>query len=283
MIEFKMPALGSDMDEGTLDEWLVKPGDKVTRGQVVAVVETTKAAVEVECWHEGTVHELLVPVGETVAVGTVLATMLAPGEKAQRRPKVSVKPAAAAAAPPDATTPAAAAPTAAHRRRWVSPAARRVAVSLGVDVETVAGTGPQGAVTISDVEHAAALVTKPKAKPTAAERATQMRRSIAAAMSRSKREIPHYYLADEIAMENALSWLTERNAERPITERVLPAVLQLKAVAWRPSDSASSTDFGAATHSRLPQLCMLVSPSHCAAAASWRRPSMTLPTRNSTN
>lgn len=73
MIEFKMPALGSDMDEGTLDEWLVKPGDKVTRGQVVAVVETTKAAVEVECWHEGTVHELLVPVGETVAVGTVLA------------------------------------------------------------------------------------------------------------------------------------------------------------------------------------------------------------------
>ena len=61
MIEFKMPALGSDMDEGTLNEWLVKPGDPVTRGQVVAVVETTKAAVEVECWHEGTIHELLVP------------------------------------------------------------------------------------------------------------------------------------------------------------------------------------------------------------------------------
>ena len=55
MIEFKMPALGADMDEGTLDEWLVKPGDKVTRGQIVAVVETTKAAVEIECWQEGTV------------------------------------------------------------------------------------------------------------------------------------------------------------------------------------------------------------------------------------
>ena len=64
MIEFKMPALGSDMDEGTLNEWLVKPGDPVTRGQVVAVVETTKAAVEVECWHDGTVHELLVPIGD---------------------------------------------------------------------------------------------------------------------------------------------------------------------------------------------------------------------------
>ena len=77
-----MPALGSDMDEGTLNEWLVKPGDTVTRGQVVAVVETTKAAVEIECWHDGTVQELLVPIGETVQVGTPLATLLAPGETA---------------------------------------------------------------------------------------------------------------------------------------------------------------------------------------------------------
>jgi pyruvate dehydrogenase E2 component (dihydrolipoamide acetyltransferase) len=242
MIEFKMPALGADMDEGTLDEWLVKPGDTVKRGQVVAVVETTKAAVEVECWHEGTVHELLVPVGETVEVGTVLATLLEPGEKAGRPAKVSEKPAAraAAAAPPRATVPApapaAAAPAAApakvaSRRRWVSPAARRLAASLGVDIDAVSGTGPKGAVTISDVEHAAASVTKPKAKPTAADRSTQMRRSIAAAMSRSKREIPHYYLADEVVMESALNWLTARNAERSITERVLPAVLQLKAVA----------------------------------------------------
>ena len=87
MIEFKMPALGADMDEGTLNEWLVKPGDTVTRGQVVAVVETTKAAVEVECWHEGTIHELLVPIGETVQVGTALATLLAPGEIGRAAPK----------------------------------------------------------------------------------------------------------------------------------------------------------------------------------------------------
>ncbi len=86
MIEFKMPALGADMDEGTLNEWLVKPGDTVTRGQVVAVVETTKAAVEVECWQEGTVHDLLVPIGETVQVGTALANLLAPGESAEASP-----------------------------------------------------------------------------------------------------------------------------------------------------------------------------------------------------
>ena len=69
MIDFLMPALGADMDEGTLDEWRITPGDAVTRGQIVAVVETTKAAVEIECWQEGVVGELLVPVGQTVAAG----------------------------------------------------------------------------------------------------------------------------------------------------------------------------------------------------------------------
>ncbi|HET9565890.1 MAG TPA: dihydrolipoamide acetyltransferase family protein [Mycobacterium sp.] len=233
MIEFKMPALGSDMDEGTLDEWLVKPGDAVTRGQVVAVVETTKAAVEVECWHDGIVRELLVPVGETVQVGTALATLLAAGDTADVPPRTAVTPARAAKkAARAARKPApAVAATTTQRRRWVSPAARRIAASLGVDLDTVTGTGPQGAVTINDVEHAAASAKKPETKPTAADRAAQMRKSIAAAMSRSKREIPHYYLADEIMMEKALTWLAERNAQRSITERLLPAVLQLKAVA----------------------------------------------------
>lgn len=241
MIEFKMPALGSDMDEGTLDEWLVKAGDPVTRGQVVAVVETTKAAVEIECWHEGTVHELLVPIGETVQVGTALATLLAPGESAEpprkKQPRPTETPAAVEPKGEAANQPAPAAgpKLGPHHRRWISPAARRLATSLGIDVETVTGTGPQGAVTISDVEHAAASVKKPakkrESKRTAADRATEMRKSIAAAMSRSKREIPHYYLADEMPLDKALSWLAERNAERSITERVLPAVLQLKAVA----------------------------------------------------
>ncbi len=249
MIEFTMPALGSDMDEGTLNEWLVKPGDKVSRGQIVAVVETTKAAVEIECWHEGTVGELLVGVGETVQVGTPLATLLEPGEQAGK--PVGRAPARAATkvaeAPAPATAPGRpAAPTTPGRRRWVSPAARRLAASLGVDIDAVSGTGPQGAVTINDVEHAAATSSaasakqaakqaakqpgKQPAKITAADRATQMRKSIAAAMSRSKREIPHYYLADEINLEAALGWLTARNAQRSIDERVLPAVLLLKAV-----------------------------------------------------
>lgn len=238
MIEFKMPSLGSDMDEGTLNEWLVKPGDKVTRGQVVAIVETTKAAVEVECWQEGIVAELVVPVGETVQVGTTLATLTAPGEQAEKRPKPRPAPKAAAkpaTAPPSAPSTPRTPPT--QHRRWVSPAARRLAHSLSIDIDAVTGTGPQGAVTINDVEHAAAAkpakpkpVAQPGTKPTPADRATQMRKSIAAAMSRSKREIPHYYLAEEIRLEKSLSWLTTRNAQRSIDERVLPAVLLLKAV-----------------------------------------------------
>jgi pyruvate dehydrogenase E2 component (dihydrolipoamide acetyltransferase) len=237
MIDFKMPALGSDMDEGTLNEWLVKPGDPVTRGQVVAVVETTKAAVEVECWHEGTIHELLVPIGETVQVGTILATVLAPGESAKATAtRVTTTTTAPAAVEPGGAAskepaPAAGPKLAPRHRRWVSPAARRLATSLGVDVDDVTGTGPQGAVIISDVEHAAATAKKPETKRTAVDRASEMRKSIAAAMSRSKREIPHYYLADEIMLDKALTWLAERNAQRSVTERVLPAVLQLKAVA----------------------------------------------------
>ena len=229
MIEFAMPALGSDMDEGTLNEWLVKPGDTVTRGQVVAVVETTKAAVEVECWHDGTVEELLVPVGQTVSVGTPLARLLESGEAAPQ--SATTEHAAEPAAARPAAEPAAARPVAepAHRR-WVSPAARRLAASLGVDLDGITGSGPQGAVTIADVEHAAAQVSEPSPQPAAEQRGVAMRRSIAAAMGRSKREIPHYYLSDEIMLDTALRWLTERNAACSVTERVLPAALYIKAV-----------------------------------------------------
>lgn len=208
-----MPALGSDMDEGTLNEWLIKPGDVVHRGQVVAVVETTKAAVEVECWHEGTVSELLVPVGQTIAVGTPLAKLMEAGESAD------IPPAVARSAPADSP----------EHRRWVSPAARRAALARHVDLDAVTGTGPQGAVTIGDVERAAAA--GPRVQPANADsRAAQMRKSIAAAMGRSNREIPHYYLAEEVIMDAALAWTGAFNAERSITERVLPAALLIKAV-----------------------------------------------------
>ncbi len=237
MIDFKLPSLGADMDEGKLLEWKVEPGQPVKRGQVVAVVDTTKAAVEVECWQEGTMHEQLVPVGETVPVGTVIATLLAPGESAPApgaratAPVIEkVAPATAiakAALPPRAPAAAPATPSApAATRKAVSPAARRRAGELGIDPDSLVGTGAQGAVTLEDVERAAKAPA-----PAAPARRPDIRQAIAAAMSRSKREIPHYYLVETIPMRKTLEWLAAENAKRPVTERILVGVLQMKAVA----------------------------------------------------
>jgi pyruvate dehydrogenase E2 component (dihydrolipoamide acetyltransferase) len=227
VIEFKLPSLGADMDEGTLLSWQIKPGDTVRRGQVVAVVDTSKAAVDVEIWHDGVLHELLVQPGEKVPVGTVLATLLAPGETAVPKPMPRPHPASEKAAVSGA-------------RHAVSPSARRRAKELGIDPDSVRGSGAQGAVTLADVEAAARLhATSPPitaapaapAAPPGLDRQKEMRKAIAAAMSRSKREIPHYYLSETIPVATALAWLQQHNEGLPITERILPAVLLLKAVA----------------------------------------------------
>ncbi|MGA8005911.1 MAG: dihydrolipoamide acetyltransferase family protein, partial [Burkholderiales bacterium] len=218
-MEFKLPSLGADMDQGKLLEWKVKPGDAVKRGQVIAVVDTSKAAVDVEIWHDGTVEELITKEGETIPVGTVMAKLRETGEKPA--------PAAAPPAHPKEVPPS--------LRKPASPAARKRAHELDVDIEQVTGTGPHGAVTLEDVERGA---TKPSPKPAppapsppAADRQAEMRKAIGAAMSRSKREIPHYYLAETIPMHKALEHLTRANEARPVTERVLMGALQLKAVA----------------------------------------------------
>jgi pyruvate dehydrogenase E2 component (dihydrolipoamide acetyltransferase) len=222
MIEFKLPSLGADMDEGKLLEWKVKPGDKVKRGDLVAVVETPKAAVDVEIWQDGVVQELLTQPGETIPVGTVMARLAGVGEA----------PAPAAAPAPTAVpaAAAAAAPAPAPTRHPVSPAARKHARELGVDVEKLPGSGPHGAVTVEDVEKAAKAVPKKEVVPPS-DKALAMRKAIAAAMSRSKREIPHYYLSQTIPMQRAQDWLAAHNEKRPVVERLLMGALQLKAVA----------------------------------------------------
>ncbi|WP_018990344.1 dihydrolipoamide acetyltransferase family protein [Aromatoleum toluclasticum] len=230
MFDFTLPSLGADMDEGKLIEWKVKPGDTVRKGQVVAIVDTSKAAVDVEIWQDGVVHELLVEPGERIPVGTVLATLLEPGEKPPPEG------AASAGERAGKLTPAAAPGASEAARQRISPAARRRAEALGVDIARLMGSGPGGAVTLADVEAAAqpgaskSAETVPVAHPEA-DRNAEMRRAIAAAMSRSKREIPHYYLVETIPMARAQRWLAQVNEGRPITGRLLMAVLQLKAVA----------------------------------------------------
>jgi pyruvate dehydrogenase E2 component (dihydrolipoamide acetyltransferase) len=260
VIDFKLPSLGADMDSGTLLTWQVKPGDTVKRGQVVAVVDTSKAAVDVEIWFDGVLHALLVQPGEKVPVGTVLAHVLAPGEQAPTPQAAAATKPLQTAVPAQAATPAPIKPQAGPpqkppmasttARHPVSPAARQRANALGVDPDTVRGSGIQGAVTLADIEAAAqrqtqvtaavtpgvpttapAPTTTTAGPPTATDRQREMRKAIAAAMSRSKREIPHYYLFETIPMARALGWLQQHNAGLPITERILSAALLLKAVA----------------------------------------------------
>lgn len=232
MIEFKLPSLGADMDKGKLLEWRVKPGDAVKRGDIVAVVDTSKVAVDVEIWNDGTVYELIAQPGVIIPVGTVMAMLLAPGETAEAAAaEKRARPARAEAPAPTGAVPVAAVtvPAARGGRQRVSPVARRRAAELGIDAEALAGTGPHGSVTLEDVERVAAAAKAAPAAPT--DRQAEMRRAIASAMSRSKREIPHYYLSDLVPLQIASNWLAAENARRLLTERLLMAALFLKAVA----------------------------------------------------
>jgi pyruvate dehydrogenase E2 component (dihydrolipoamide acetyltransferase) len=239
--EFNMPSLGADMDRGKILEWRKQVGDSIARGEIVVLVDTDKAEIEVESFSAGVLDAILVPVGETVPVGTPIARIrsVEADARAAPQPAVSAPPAprpAVARAP--AVTPretlSAPAPAPAGARPHASPLARRVAAELGVDLASVAGTGPDGAITREDVERAASArpaAARPTAAAPARDRSAAMRGAIAAAMERANREIPHYYVESRIDLANALTWLAAANAERPIAERVLPAALFVKAVA----------------------------------------------------
>jgi len=217
MIEFTLPALGADMDEGTLLEWLIKPGDTVKKGQIVAVVDTSKAAIDIESWHEGTVAELLVEPGTKIPVGTLMATFLEPGEAPASVVHSRKIPVTTGSQPSSG------------RRQMVSPAARQAARQRGIDIGSIVGTGREGAVTLADVEHAAR--ESGTAGTASSDKSADIRKTIAAAMTRSKREIPHYYVAETIPLATMLAWLAKENSERPLAERLLPAIALIKAVA----------------------------------------------------
>jgi pyruvate dehydrogenase E2 component (dihydrolipoamide acetyltransferase) len=273
MAEFVMPTLGADMSAGTLMEWLKGPGDAVERGEIIAVVHTDKADVEVEVFTGGVVEELLVEPGQKVPVGTPLALIREEGTAAptptappRAEPgRTEPPPSEPEPSPTEAARAAAGAPpgeAARPSRLLISPSARHLAEELGLDPATIAGSGPGGRIQRSDVERAAAARTEaatpsarpaepaappasarpaepaapvepPRAvpRPPADERQAAMRRAIAAAMTRSKRETPHFYLETTIDMSTALRWLADDNERRSVAERLLPGVLLLKAVA----------------------------------------------------
>jgi pyruvate dehydrogenase E2 component (dihydrolipoamide acetyltransferase) len=256
MGEFRMPSLGADMEEGTLVEWLVHPGDVVHRGDVVAVVDTVKTAMDVEVFEDGTVERLLVEPGTTLPVGAPMAVIAGTTTAAA---------AAAAGAPPPVVPTAPAAPRhpdsplVRHRARQhpapvpprrpapersrvrAAPRVRRRAAELGVDLSTVEGTRPGGVVGLADLERVAATPapqpperaapTPTQQPPDRADRRAAQQAAVGQLMARSKRDIPHYYLSTTIDLHAATAWLAAQNAGRPADERLVPAALLLKATA----------------------------------------------------
>jgi pyruvate dehydrogenase E2 component (dihydrolipoamide acetyltransferase) len=245
VVEFRMPSLGADMETGTLVEWLVKPGDWVKRGDIVAVVETQKGAIEIETYQAGQIEKILVDLDSKVPVGTPLAqirTELEPKPGAIAPPAITPAAVTPTTPPPvpsptpmpvAAPTPPISAPPGAAIRRQASPAARRLAEAHGIDLSTVTGSGPAGAVIYADVERRiGGSAAAPERKRTASWLDLDaMRTAIAAAMARSKREIPHYYLEHQVDVTACEQWLTRKNASLPPASRVLLAALAIKAAA----------------------------------------------------
>lgn len=231
MAEFLMPTLGADMTEGTLVQWKKREGDTITKGETIAEVDTEKAAIDVESHATGVIERLITRPGDKIPVGTVMAIIREEGQPtagASASQTIGIRPASPPPVhPAESESPV---PSPAGRVR-MSPAARKLAVERGIDASGLQGTGPDGAITLEDIERAT-RATADIVKPVeAADRQARMRSTIAAAMSRSKREIPHYYLSTTIDMGRAVSWLTMTNEQRPMAERLLYSVLLIKAVA----------------------------------------------------
>ena len=228
-----MPILTADMSAGTLVAWRKKAGDTVKRGDIIAEVETDKGLIDVEVFTGGTIERILVQPGATVPTGTVLAII-------REEPGALPAPPLAPSAPPTSPTPVPVAVTPAPPvippapgRLRISPLARKLAAELGIDLATLRGTGPGGVIRREDIEQAAAAraeAARKEARPSL-DRSARFRQTIGAAMARSKREIPHYYLSTTIDMQPALAWLAEENVKRSVADRLLYGVLLIKAVA----------------------------------------------------
>ncbi|MFP5395305.1 MAG: pyruvate dehydrogenase complex dihydrolipoamide acetyltransferase [Alphaproteobacteria bacterium] len=235
-IEIKMPALSPTMEEGTLAKWLVKAGDTVSAGDIMAEIETDKATMEFEAVDEGTIVSISVPEGtEGVKVGTVIAVLASDDEDSSAKPApkaVAAKPAqaepvaAAVSAPVPVTSPVMAVKQ--GDRVIASPLAKRIAEQKGLDLKAVKGSGPNGRIVKADVEAAqsgaAPAAAAPSAAPQAgqaavpdfgipyeAEKLNNVRKTIARRLTEAKQTIPHIYLTVDVRLDALLKLRSELN------------------------------------------------------------------------
>ncbi|MEE8371802.1 MAG: pyruvate dehydrogenase complex dihydrolipoamide acetyltransferase [Sphingomonadales bacterium] len=254
-VDVRMPALSPTMEEGTLAQWLVKEGDAISPGDIIAEIETDKATMEVEAVDEGRMGRILVPDGtEGVAVGSLIAVILEEGEDVSdiKATSTDIKPPVMPEPPPDpepepeATAPkqataapepkpVAAAPiqplTSDHRIK-ASPLARRLAAEAGLDLASIQGSGPKGRIIRRDIEgvgpatpgkpaSTVAAVTgpdilpPPSGVPMTTERLSMMRKTIARRLSEAKRTVPHFYLTIDVGIDRLLKLRKELNADLP--------------------------------------------------------------------
>ena len=243
-INILMPALSPTMTEGRLAKWLVKEGDAIKAGDVMAEIETDKATMEFEATDEGTLGRILVPAGtDGVAVNTPIAVLLADGEKAGAAPASKTAPAVVAAVPAavapalvPAAAPTVAAAVASGPRVIASPLAKRMAEQAGLSLAGMVGSGPNGRIVKADVEAAVAggvpkkvAAAAPVAAPAAAPAApaapvlitdphqvvklSNMRKTIARRLTESKRDIPHYYVTVDCELDALMALRQQLNAK----------------------------------------------------------------------
>lgn len=273
-IELTMPALSPTMEEGTLAKWLVKEGDTVASGDLLAEIETDKATMEFEAVDEGVVGKIFVADGsEAIKVGTVIAVILEDGESADdisaspTAPDPTTPPAVPqATAPAPATRPAATAQIAKGDRIFASPLARRIAADKGLELSQLSGTGPHGRIVKADVENSSPIAQTPatasaSASPLAsgpeadAVRAMYegrefeeiplngMRKIIASRLTEAKQTIPHFYLRRNIQLDSLLAFrstLNEQLTDRGIKLSVNDFIIKACALALQQVPAANA-------------------------------------------
>ncbi|MCF4164637.1 pyruvate dehydrogenase complex dihydrolipoamide acetyltransferase [Zavarzinia compransoris] len=275
-IEILMPALSPTMTEGKLAKWLVKEGDTISSGDVIAEIETDKATMEVEAVDEGTLAKILIAEGtDNVAVNTVIALVAEEGEDVSAA--ASAAPKAAAPAPTPAAeepVPAVAAPAPAAApapslapstgRIFASPLAKRIAKTEGVDLATVKGSGPHGRIVKADVEAAAkapkpAAAAAPAPAPVVAPAPAKalvfpfpegsfeaipndgMRKTVAKRLTEAKSTIPHFYLTIDCELDALLALRAQLNAKSPAKISVNDFILRASALALKKVPAANAT------------------------------------------
>ena len=260
-----MPKLSDTMVEGTLVKWVKTKGDKVEVGDILAEVETDKATMEMEAFDEGILSELYVAEGGMIKVGDKIALILADGETADTAPAAQSTPTAEKpkASAPAATTPLAPAPRAAAPattgRTKASPLARKIAATRGVNLSSIAGTGPGGRIVKKDVENAptgggggVASPAKPAIRAAhgiAGEEKiialTGMRKTIAERLLASKTQIPHFYLSVTMdggplmALRKELNAMAEKDGGQKLTVNDFILLAAARAAAEVPKINAA--------------------------------------------